>query len=599
MLQRAPTTTACAALLSILGLLGMPPAHADGPTALQLQGLLASAPSSGPVPVIAGRDISAAISTLAGGSTPRPLSTRQAERPSVLDYGVKGGGIQTIVLQGQSVGSTGITISGTTPINLGQLVTSSLLPVGTTATAIGTAISAVATYTTSGATTPLGTASLGTALVFASAFSVPAGAAITGTGIPSGATVWRADTAAASTTVYMSVPTVSGVASGTAVSFSYASVPVTLSAGWTVAVPAGTAIGIVSQDDGPALQTAFLRANAGNGGPGNVFIPSGGYYATTTPSTSDGLVVETGANVVLLPGTSPIAAFKGFSTNYAARTIASTAQNLVATTLNIDQSLFQQPTPTAQVQAEMISQTNVGCINDGSSYGCGMVGQDIQQSMSPSITSGVMWAYHVTDYLAPGQNVAWVGAELELNNQSGNDQPKMAGQATTNGIHLDDIGSTPLTMGIYFGGSSNGYWHTGMGCPDNAVHDYCVQVITGASSTVLAGIDMKGNITAQTVQAAGSVVSTQSGAYIVSASDCGTTIRNSASAAVTWVVPAGLATGCALSVIQAGTGQITFSGGTGETMDSLNGASKTSGRYALATIIVDTTTSFELAGQVQ
>ncbi len=102
---------------------------------------------------------------------------------------------------------------------------------------------------------------------------------------------------------------------------------------------------------------------------------------------------------------------------------------------------------------------------------------------------------------------------------------------------------------------------------------------------------------------AGGTVSTQTAAYTVSSSDCGTIIRDTATAAHTYTVPAGLAVGCKLDVVQAGSGgTITFAAGSGETLEQAGTGTlthSTTGQFTKAGIMVDSTSSFLLSGQVQ
>ena len=75
---------------------------------------------------------------------------------------------------------------------------------------------------------------------------------------------------------------------------------------------------------------------------------------------------------------------------------------------------------------------------------------------------------------------------------------------------------------------------------------------------------------------AGGTVSSQSAGYMLAASDCGTVIRDTATAPHTYTVPAGLAVGCRVDVIQAGSGgTITFAAGSGE----MGGALSPGGRW--------------------
>ncbi len=118
-------------------------------------------------------------------------------------------------------------------------------------------------------------------------------------------------------------------------------------------------------------------------------------------------------------------------------------------------------------------------------------------------------------------------------------------------------------------------------------------------------VDARGNVSAPSVavsgavQSGGGIVSTQSGAYALAQSDCGTTIRDSGTSAHAYLVPAGLQTGCAISVIQAGAGIVSFAAGTGETLEAFNGQVRTGGAFARASLLVDSPASALLSGQLQ
>ena len=97
-------------------------------------------------------------------------------------------------------------------------------------------------------------------------------------------------------------------------------------------------------------------------------------------------------------------------------------------------------------------------------------------------------------------------------------------------------------------------------------------------------------------------VSTQSGSYTFAAGDCGSTVEYTGTASVTWTVPAGLPIGCKIDVVQKGTGTITFAGAAGitaaEYLASGSKAYATTGQAAEARVLIDSTSSFLLSGQV-
>jgi hypothetical protein len=83
-------------------------------------------------------------------------------------------------------------------------------------------------------------------------------------------------------------------------------------------------------------------------------------------------------------------------------------------------------------------------------------------------------------------------------------------------------------------------------------------------------------------------VSTQAGsAYTLAATDCGTTILFTGSAAATVTTLNTLPAGCAIAIEQGGTGQITVVAGTGATQHSSHNYTKTYGQYAILGLFVD------------
>ena len=90
-------------------------------------------------------------------------------------------------------------------------------------------------------------------------------------------------------------------------------------------------------------------------------------------------------------------------------------------------------------------------------------------------------------------------------------------------------------------------------------------------------------------------------AYVVAASDCGTTLRDGAAGAHTYTIPEGLPVGCSVHVIQAGSGGITFAGSgvSIEEMASLGSGHATARRFADAEILIDSAGTALLRGDVR
>jgi hypothetical protein len=78
----------------------------------------------------------------------------------------------------------------------------------------------------------------------------------------------------------------------------------------------------------------------------------------------------------------------------------------------------------------------------------------------------------------------------------------------------------------------------------------------------------------------------------------GAVLRFTASSAVTITIPTGLSSSFSCSIIQEGTGQITITPDAGVTRNAFGGATKTAGRYAVATLIATASNTFILGGQV-
>lgn len=113
---------------------------------------------------------------------------------------------------------------------------------------------------------------------------------------------------------------------------------------------------------------------------------------------------------------------------------------------------------------------------------------------------------------------------------------------------------------------------------------------TGTSGHVLPYLD--GSNAWSGTQTFGSVVgavTTQSGtSYTLAATDCGTTILFTNSAAVTLTTLNTLPAGCAIALEQAGGGSVTVTAGTGTTQHSAHGYTRTYGLYAILGVFVDT-----------
>ncbi len=658
--QATPLLSLVAALVAVLpgGILGGS-ARSDGLTAAQLQALLASAPSGSAAAqekaraTAAESSISAAAVQSSGGdasrtivlpsapgaSNGRTLAAHAGERPAVADYAAPGtqvGGATIIgILRNQAASDRVMWVAPTWQLAPGDLVTSPSLPSNTTITGIGPATVTTLSQTTGALTRTdaeeqaLTTMSgLSNQLAFPSVFAVPPGSAVSGAAVTAGTTVvGETYPAGGGTMVFLSANVSGDVAAGSSIGFTYTSFPVYLSNGWNAAAAAGMTVGVASQDDAAAFQSAaFFLAPQNGGAGGRIFVPSGTYYLSKGVTTYNGVSFELGPAVSFTPGSQPIdVANEGFAAS-SDMSVFGGYRNPVATTENISQAVYQGLMPSLQGQALLVDQLNVDCTNDGSIAGCGMVAQEVKQTMASGINRGTMWGYHETDTVNAGQNVTWAGAEIELMNDSGIDNVWNSVEGSKTGLHLDNLGTTPNSVVLLPGGTSvaaGGGWHRALDCPTASVRDYCFDVQTGPlqpgtmQPVVLAGLDMTGRYTgtglsitgngsvqgslqAGIVQSAGSVVSAPAAtSYTVVAGDCGTTIEPAASAAVTITIPAGLPLGCKIDVDEVNAQPISFAAGSGMTMRSLNGASRTAGNFASARVLMDGPNVFLLSGQIQ
>lgn len=94
-------------------------------------------------------------------------------------------------------------------------------------------------------------------------------------------------------------------------------------------------------------------------------------------------------------------------------------------------------------------------------------------------------------------------------------------------------------------------------------------------------------------------VKTQSASYTLTAADNGRVLDFTSATAVTLTVPNTLPVGFQVSVTQAGAGQVTFTGGTGMTINNRYSATKTSGQWAKAGLEIRAAGSAVLSGDVQ
>jgi hypothetical protein len=90
-----------------------------------------------------------------------------------------------------------------------------------------------------------------------------------------------------------------------------------------------------------------------------------------------------------------------------------------------------------------------------------------------------------------------------------------------------------------------------------------------------------GNVSTSTISGFAANVATITAGYNLTAADNGKIIQSTAASAITVTIPAGLPTGFNCTIVQMGTGQITFSG----TYLNRGGFTKTASQYALVSIL--------------
>lgn len=105
-----------------------------------------------------------------------------------------------------------------------------------------------------------------------------------------------------------------------------------------------------------------------------------------------------------------------------------------------------------------------------------------------------------------------------------------------------------------------------------------------------------GGVTSDKYVGSSSIIVTDSGtSRTLSSSDNGTVLHFTSSSAITINVPTGLDVGFTVTIIQAGTGQITFSASS-TTINNRQSHTKTAGQWAIVSLIQRTTNNFVLAG---
>lgn len=115
---------------------------------------------------------------------------------------------------------------------------------------------------------------------------------------------------------------------------------------------------------------------------------------------------------------------------------------------------------------------------------------------------------------------------------------------------------------------------------------------TGNVSTT--GTLTGGNTSTSTISGFAANVGTITAAYSITAADNGKILQSTASSAITVTIPSGLPTGFNCTVVQLGTGQLTFSG----TYFNRGGFTKSASQYAVVSIIHLGSNNIIVAGEM-
>jgi hypothetical protein len=119
---------------------------------------------------------------------------------------------------------------------------------------------------------------------------------------------------------------------------------------------------------------------------------------------------------------------------------------------------------------------------------------------------------------------------------------------------------------------------------------------TQSSATIYGQINAPGGVSAAAYALSSSGINAQTGtAYTLTAADNGKVITMNNASSITVTVPSGLGAGYSVTVIQLGTGKVTFSA-SGTTINSFGSYTKTAGQHASASLVAYVANTFNLAG---
>ncbi|WP_166315681.1 hypothetical protein [Acetobacter estunensis] len=337
---------------------------------------------------------------------------------------------------------------------------------------------------------------MATALIVNAPAIIPSGASISAPGLPSGTHI----ISVSGKTLYTDQPVSTLIPSGTPLHLTWQSSPIWFSRNWMTNAHAGQPIGFWQQDDYRAFEEAAWWNDLEHGGNNaRIFVPGGVYYLSKTVYTRNGTSFELAPNVRFIYGSASIDSSDGNAPAFSQVSFLASGHNKMPTTVNITQELYQRSLPDIQGQALLIAQDNANCLNDGSGWGCGMVGAEVKQHVNKFVRRGFLWEYHGTDQIEPGQHIPWAGLEAEIANNSGW-WGAFAGNAlngNTLGLHIDNIAPGPGHVPTSYALDPAGDWHTMAQC-DATILDWCIAHHDGLYSNQQpmpdSGIDSKGRI---------------------------------------------------------------------------------------------------------
>jgi hypothetical protein len=186
-----------------------------------------------------------------------------------------------------------------------------------------------------------------------------------------------------------------------------------------------------------------------------------------------------------------------------------------------------------------------------------------------------------------------VGKAFRVSNQTGS---AMTWSTTASGGYtgLDGAVSGTIPVGqtlAFYSDGTNYHWSQQVALnPANNLSD------VGSASTARTNLAVPGTATPNTFTGAnifsevlGAVTSQSGTTYTFAATDCGTEVDFTNSGTVTTTIPATLAAGCNISILQAGAGKVVFSGSavTPATLHTTGSVTGTSAQWAIVGINIE------------